>query len=138
MSRIQYDALSVRNSDMIILCRDESARFRVWNNCFWFYLLDFFFSNEMLTIFGWSHVRLHMFGKFMIFMKRNGQLVKLNTFLITFNFPNILSSIRMDLYNVKVSPYVAIKRFALFDLLKNLYSDTNILSKYIPSLQKKL
>ena len=36
--------------------------------------------------------------------KRNGQLVKLNTFLITFNFPNILSSIRMGLYNVKVSP----------------------------------
>ena len=31
----------------------------------------------------------------------------------------------------------AIKRFALFDLLKSLYSDTNILSKYIPSLQKK-
>jgi hypothetical protein len=32
----------------------------------------------------------------------------------------------------------AIKRFALFDLLKSLYSDTNILSKYIPSLQKRL
>jgi hypothetical protein len=32
----------------------------------------------------------------------------------------------------------AIKRFALFDLLKSLYSDTNILSKYIPSLQKKI
>jgi hypothetical protein len=31
----------------------------------------------------------------------------------------------------------AIKRFALFDLLKSLYSDTKILSKYIPSLQKK-
>jgi ABC-type proline/glycine betaine transport system permease subunit len=28
----------------------------------------------------------------------------------------------------------AMKRFALFDLLKSLYSDTNILSKYIPSL----
>jgi hypothetical protein len=26
------------------------------------------------------------------------------------------------------------KRFALFDLLKSLYSDTKILSKYIPSL----
>ena len=36
--------------------------------------------------------------------KRNGQTVKLNTFLI--NFPTILSSIRMGLYNVKVSPYV--------------------------------
>ena len=32
----------------------------------------------------------------------------------------------------------AIKRFALFDLLKSLYSDTRILSKYIPSLQKRL
>jgi hypothetical protein len=32
----------------------------------------------------------------------------------------------------------AIKRFALFDLLKSLHSDTNILSKYIPSLQKKI
>ena len=32
----------------------------------------------------------------------------------------------------------AIKRFALFDILKSLYSDTKILSKYIPSLQKKL
>jgi hypothetical protein len=32
----------------------------------------------------------------------------------------------------------AIKRFALFDLLKNLYSDTKILSKYIPFLQKRL
>jgi hypothetical protein len=27
-----------------------------------------------------------------------------------------------------------IKRFALFDLLKSLYSDTKILSKYIPYL----
>ena len=32
----------------------------------------------------------------------------------------------------------AIKRFALFDLLKSLYSDTKISSKYIPSLQKRL
>ena len=32
----------------------------------------------------------------------------------------------------------AIKRFALFDLLKSLYSDINILSKYIPSVQKQL
>jgi hypothetical protein len=32
----------------------------------------------------------------------------------------------------------AIKRFALFDLLKSSYSDTKILSKYIPSLQKRL
>jgi hypothetical protein len=32
----------------------------------------------------------------------------------------------------------AIKRFALFDLLKSLYSYTKILSKYIPSLQKRL
>ena len=32
----------------------------------------------------------------------------------------------------------AMKRCALFDLLKSLYSDTKILSKYIPSLQKRL
>ena len=32
----------------------------------------------------------------------------------------------------------AMKRFALFDLVKSLYSDTKILSKYIPSLQKRL
>jgi hypothetical protein len=32
----------------------------------------------------------------------------------------------------------AIKKFALFDFLKKLYSDTKILSKYIPSLQKRL
>jgi hypothetical protein len=32
----------------------------------------------------------------------------------------------------------AIKKFALFDLLKSLYSDTKIFSKYIPSLQKRL
>jgi ABC-type proline/glycine betaine transport system permease subunit len=32
----------------------------------------------------------------------------------------------------------AIKRFALFDLFKSSYSDTKILSKYIPSLQKRL
>ena len=32
----------------------------------------------------------------------------------------------------------AIKRFALFDLLKSLCSDTKFLSKYIPSLQKRL
>ena len=32
----------------------------------------------------------------------------------------------------------AMKRFALFHLLKSLYSDTKILSKYIPSLQKRL
>ena len=31
----------------------------------------------------------------------------------------------------------AIKRFALFDLFKSLYSDTKILSKYIPSLQRQ-
>ena len=29
------------------------------------------------------------------------------------------------------------KRFALFDLLKSLYSDTKILSRYIPSLQRR-
>ena len=39
-------------------------------------------------------------------LKRNGQTVKLNTFLITFNFPTIWSSIRIGLYNAKVSPYV--------------------------------
>ena len=38
--------------------------------------------------------------------KRNGQQINLNTYLITFNFPTILSSIRMGLYKVKVSPYV--------------------------------
>jgi hypothetical protein len=32
----------------------------------------------------------------------------------------------------------AMKRFALFDLLKSLYSDTKIVSKYILSLQKRL
>jgi ABC-type proline/glycine betaine transport system permease subunit len=32
----------------------------------------------------------------------------------------------------------AIKWFALFDLLKSLYSDTKILSIYIPSMQKRL
>jgi hypothetical protein len=32
----------------------------------------------------------------------------------------------------------AMQRFALFDLLKSLYSDNKILSKYIPSLQKTL
>ena len=31
----------------------------------------------------------------------------------------------------------AMKRFALFDLLKSLYSKTKILSKYIPSLQRR-
>jgi hypothetical protein len=31
----------------------------------------------------------------------------------------------------------AMKRFALFHLLKSLYSDTKILSKYIPSLQRR-
>jgi hypothetical protein len=31
----------------------------------------------------------------------------------------------------------AIKRFALFDLLKSLYSDTKIFSKYIPSLLRR-
>ena len=38
--------------------------------------------------------------------KRNRQRVKLNTFPITYNFHTILSSIRMGLYNAKVSPYV--------------------------------
>ena len=47
----------------IIRVRDESARFRVCNMFFRFYFLDFFFfSNEMLTIFGWSHVRLTTIG----------------------------------------------------------------------------
>jgi hypothetical protein len=32
----------------------------------------------------------------------------------------------------------AVKTFVLFDLFKSLYSDTKILSKYIPSLQKRL
>jgi hypothetical protein len=31
----------------------------------------------------------------------------------------------------------AMKRFALFDILKSLYSDTKILSKYITSLQRR-
>jgi len=37
--------------------------------------------------------------------KRNGQQINLNTYLITCNFPTIIS-IRMGLYKVKVSPYV--------------------------------
>ena len=32
----------------------------------------------------------------------------------------------------------AMKKIALFDRLKSLYSDTKIVSKYIPSLQKRL
>jgi hypothetical protein len=36
-----------------------------------------------------------------------------------------------------IYPYVKLKRFALFDLLKSLYSDTKILSKYFPSLQRR-
>ena len=43
---------------------------------------------------------------------------------------------RMGLKNIGLCFGIrAIKRFALFDLLKSLYSDTKILSKYIPSLQ---
>ena len=36
---------------------------------------------------------------------RNGQEIKLNTFLLTFFPPTIPRSIRMCLYNVQVSPY---------------------------------
>ena len=77
------------------------------------------------------------------------------------NFPNMCSNIPASpAYGVYISQFIryvaiilnswnvifiwetgywtrAIKRFALFDLLKSLYSDTNILSKYIPSQQKK-
>jgi len=35
--------------------------------------------------------------------KRNGQQIKLNTYLITFNFPTIMSSTRMGLYKVSQS-----------------------------------
>jgi hypothetical protein len=38
--------------------------------------------------------------------RKTGQEVKLNTFLITFNTPNIPTSIRIGLYNVKVNPYI--------------------------------
>ena len=38
--------------------------------------------------------------------KRNGKEIKLNTFLLTFSSPAIPRSIRMGLYNAKVSPYV--------------------------------
>lgn len=38
--------------------------------------------------------------------RKTGQEVKLNTFLITFNTPNIPTSIRIGLYNVRVNPYV--------------------------------
>ena len=63
------------------------------------------------------------------------------------NFPNMCSNIPASpAYGVYISQLIryagywtrAIKRFALFDLLKSLYSNTKILSKYIPSLQKKL
>jgi hypothetical protein len=52
-----------------------------------------------------------------------------------FKAPNLPLSLRF-----KGSGYWtrAITRCALFDLLKSLYSDTKILSKYIPSLQKRL
>ena len=36
--------------------------------------------------------------------RKTGQEVKLNTLLITFNTPNIPTSIRIGLYNVKVKP----------------------------------
>ena len=38
--------------------------------------------------------------------RKTGQEVKLNTFLITFNTPNIPTSIRIGLYNVRVNPYI--------------------------------
>ena len=38
--------------------------------------------------------------------RKTGQEVKLNTLLITFNTPNIPTSIRIGLYNVKVNPYI--------------------------------
>ena len=51
------------------------------------------------------------------------------------NFPNMCSNIPASLPGYWTR---AMKRFALFDLLKSLFSDTKILSKYIPSLQKRL
>ena len=38
--------------------------------------------------------------------KKDGQEVKLNTFLLTFNSPNIPKSIHIGLYNIKVSTYI--------------------------------
>ena len=37
---------------------------------------------------------------------KTGQEIKLNTFLITFSTPNIPTSIRINLYNVRVYPYI--------------------------------
>jgi hypothetical protein len=49
-----------------------------------------------------------------------------------FNQPSLLTSRCRSNYKA----YLAVS--VVFDLLKSLYSDTKILSKYIPSLQKKL
>jgi hypothetical protein len=50
-------------------------------------------------------------------------------------FSNVYMSIAKKKKHLRVKQYL--KRFALFDLLKSLYSDTKILSKYIPSLQRR-
>jgi hypothetical protein len=48
--------------------------------------------------------------------RKTGQEVKLNTFLITFNTPNIPTSIHIGLYNVKVNPYIPTPAFTLLQM----------------------
>ena len=38
--------------------------------------------------------------------RKIGEEIKLSTFLKTFNTPNISTSIRIDLYNVRINPYI--------------------------------
>ena len=66
----------------------------------------------------------------------NKSLIFIQENIFYFNSPFLLRSVLVMGWNIFL--VMGWNIFLVAALLKSLYSDTNILSKYIPSLQKKL
>ena len=83
---------------------------------FWFYHLNFFFSNEMLTIFGWIHVRLTTIGALRIVLTIEALVIFLTT-LKTFKFSFTLALTMSEYLTLKASYWI-----------RDIWTDFNIVS----------
>ena len=73
----------------IIYGRDESAHLMVWDKKIRFYFIDIVFFQEILIIFGWSHVKFTTIGTLRIVITIKALVIFIPT-LKTFQLPSTL------------------------------------------------
>jgi hypothetical protein len=92
---------------------------------------------------GEAGILLHMFGKFMILKLKSSRYKSTNDADEAASVVSLTSSSGgyingRNSENLELCYWTrAIKRFALFDLFKSLFSDTKIFSKYMLSLHRR-